>query len=116
MCHCRECQRRTGSPFSVAVFYERSAVSVTHGTSLQFKRGSASGYTVTFHFCGRCGSNVYWEPARMADLIGVAVGAFADPGFPRPAQSVWTKDKHDWIGLPAAVVAFDTSPSPRGGQ
>jgi hypothetical protein len=31
-----------------------------------------------FHFCPSCGSTVYWEPARKPDMIGVAVGAFAD--------------------------------------
>jgi hypothetical protein len=86
MCHCLECQRRTGSAFSVAVFYERSSVRVARGTSDVFERGSASGFPVRFHFCGRCGSNVYWEPARLPDLVGVAVGAFGDASFPQPEQ------------------------------
>jgi len=30
----------------------------------------------------------------MPELVGVALGAFADPTFPQPTQSVWTKDKH----------------------
>ena len=59
MCHCLECQRRTGSAFSVAVFYERGRVRVERGVSAVFERGSASGFPVSFHFCGRCGSNVY---------------------------------------------------------
>ncbi|HZR81622.1 MAG TPA: GFA family protein [Candidatus Binatia bacterium] len=114
MCHCRECQRRTGSPFSVAVFYERSRFEVRSGTSEVFERSSASGFPVRFHFCPRCGSNVYWEPARMPDLVGVAVGAFADPTFPQPEQSVWTREKHPWIRLPQDVAAFELSP-PHGG-
>jgi hypothetical protein len=40
------------------------------------------------HFCPECGSTVFWEPARMPRLIGVTVGAFGDPSFPRPEQSV----------------------------
>ncbi len=116
MCHCLDCQRRTGSAFSVAVFYERDRVSVTPGTSRVFERDSASGHPVRFHFCERCGANVYWEPARLPSLVGVAVGAFADPAFPRPEQSVWTKDKHGWLTLPADVVTFDASPPPRGAR
>jgi len=34
---------------------------------------------------------------KTPDLVGVAVGSFADPSFPRPEQSVWTKDKHAWL-------------------
>jgi hypothetical protein len=116
MCHCLDCQRRTGSAFSVAVFYERGRVRVVSGTSQVFERGSASGFPVRFHFCGRCGSNVYWEPARLPDLIGVAVGAFADPSFPVPQQSVWTKDKHEWLSLPHDMNAFELNPPPRGGR
>jgi hypothetical protein len=114
MCHCLDCQRRTGSAFSVAVFYARDRVRVDCGTSVVFERGSASGFPVRFHFCGRCGSNVYWEPARLPDLIGVALGAFADPSFPRPEQSVWTKDKHEWLGLPEDMAAFTVNPPPHG--
>jgi hypothetical protein len=116
MCHCIDCQRRTGSTFSVAVFYERSSVRVERGTPAIFERESASGFPVKFHFCDRCGSNVYWEPARMPDLVGVALGAFADPSFPQPEQSVWTKDKHACVDLPRDVARFDLNPPSRGGR
>jgi hypothetical protein len=113
MCHCIACQRRTGSVFSIAVFYERAAVTVSRGASRAFTRDSASGFPVTFHFCDRCGSSVFWEPSRMPRLIGVAVGAFGDPDFPQPEHSVWTKDKHTWLTLPDEMLAFEINPPPR---
>jgi hypothetical protein len=109
MCHCFDCQRRTGSAFSVAAFYERNRVHVERGVATSFERQSASGSPVKFHFCDRCGSNVYWEAMRMPHLIGVAVGAFADPSFPSPQQSVWTRDKHCWISLPSEMVQFEVT-------
>jgi len=113
MCHCVECQRRTGSAFSVAVFYERDNVRIAGGSSEKFERESASGYPVTFHFCRRCGSNVWWEPARIPELVGVAVGAFGDPSFPQPEQSVWTRYKHAWLRLPEDLAVFASNPPPR---
>lgn len=111
MCHCLDCQRRTGSTFSVAVFYARDHVIVEHGTFTSFERPSASGFPVHFHFCPRCGSNLFWHPARMPDLVGVALGGFADPDFPAPEQSAWTGDKHHWIGLPEAMAKrFEKTP------
>jgi hypothetical protein len=107
MCHCLECQRRTGSAFSVAVFYERANIRIVRGDPHSFDRPSASGSSVKFHFCPGCGSNVFWEPARLPDRIGVAVGAFADPEFRAPDQSVWTKDKHLWVTLPAGTKVFE---------
>jgi hypothetical protein len=116
MCHCIECQRRTGSAFSVAVFYERGRVRVARGSSETFERESASGYPVTFHFCRRCGSNVWWEPARIPELVGVAIGAFGDPSFPQPEQSVWTQYKHAWLRLPEDLRVFASNPPAHGPQ
>ena len=81
LCHCLDCQRRTGSTFSIAVFYERASVGIAHGAPHSFERQSASGFPVKFHFCADCGSNVFWEPARLPHLIGVAAGAFAAHGM-----------------------------------
>jgi len=117
MCHCEDCQRRTGSAFSIAAFFERGSVERVSGGATTFTRGSASGHPVAFHFCPNCGSSLYWEPSRMPHLIGVAVGAFADPAFPPPEQSVWTDEKHAWISLPDGMRTFAimSPPGPQGG-
>jgi hypothetical protein len=106
MCHCLDCQRRTGSLFSIAAFFDRNAVNVVDGTSKTFTRNSITGKNVTFHFCPECGSSVFWEPERMPELIGVAVGAFGDPSFPQPEQSVFTSSKHTWLRLPDEMPAY----------
>lgn len=49
----------------------------------------------------------------MPELIGVALGCFADPAFPQPTQSVWTKDKLAWLVLPEAMTKFEINPNPR---
>jgi hypothetical protein len=110
MCHCADCKRRTGSAFSVAVFYLRDQVRVTDGVAKDWARPSVSGFPVTFHFCATCGSNVWWEPQRMPALVGVALGAFADPDFPAPTQSVATAEKCTWLSLPDDVVQFAAYP------
>jgi len=110
MCHCLDCQRRTGSAFSVAVFYERATVRFEGPPAGRHTRGSASGWPVHFFFCRRCGANLFWRPERIPELIGVALGAFADPDFEPPSQSVWTRDKHHWLALPGEMAAFDAAP------
>lgn len=113
LCCCRDCQRRTGSAISIAAFYERAFVSLTHGAPRAFTRPSASGYPVIFRFCPDCGSSVFWEPARMPHLVGVAVGAFADPDFPAPDQAVWTADRHGWLRWPDDLPCFEANPPVR---
>ena len=105
MCHCAQCQRRTGAPFGVAAFFARADVAV-EGESRTYSRKGDSGMSLVFHFCPTCGANVYWEPERRPDAVAVAVGAFADPGFPAPEQTVWTEQRHDWVVWPDAWPAF----------
>ena len=95
MCHCLECQRRTGSALSVAAFYERDLVKVVKGITRSYQRVSASGLPVTFHFCENYGLNVYWEPACLPRLTGIAVGAFvcAQNSWPHTRRPVCSRPK-----------------------
>lgn len=99
LCHCRECQRRTGSTYGIAAFFPRENVRV-QGRTAAYRRQADSGYAVTQHFCPGCGSTVFWEPARKPDMIAVAVGAFADPDFPAPGKQVYTEHRHRWVTVP----------------
>jgi hypothetical protein len=95
LCHCLECQKRTGSSHGIAAFFRRADVE-PKGQAQQFTRSADSGFAVTFHFCPNCGSSVYWEPSRIPEGVAVAVGCFADPAFPKPSQAVYTQHRHVW--------------------
>jgi hypothetical protein len=96
LCHCTECQKRTGSTYGVAAFYDADQV-MPEGETRTFTRDSDSGYRVTFHFCPNCGSTVFWTPHRKPHAVAVAVGSFADPQFPAPTQSVYREHRHSWV-------------------
>lgn len=96
-CHCLECQRRTGSAFGVAAFYDRVRTS-TRGASRVFERDSDSGFSVAHHFCTACGTTVFWYPARKPGLVAVAGGCFGDE-FPAPTQQVYEHHRKTWLQL-----------------
>jgi hypothetical protein len=96
LCHCLDCQRRTGSTYGIAAFFRRSDVN-TKGEDRIFTRTSDSGSSVEHHFCPRCGCTVFWYPQRMPDLVAVGVGSFADPAFPAPSQAVFSRSRHHWV-------------------
>ena len=87
-CHCLDCQRRSGAPFGVGAFYPVDAVAIS-GTPKEFTRDAASGGKVHTYFCPNCGSTIYWKADNLPSLIGVAVGALADPKWPAPVRSVF---------------------------
>ena len=70
MCHCLECQKRTGSPFGVQARFRRDQVTA-EGRAMEFTRVGDSGSRVTFRFCPNCGSTVYWTGEGFPDVIAV---------------------------------------------
>jgi hypothetical protein len=111
-CHCLACQRRTGSPFGLGVFHAIDTVEIT-GTATEFIHVGDSGRKVRCYFCPTCGSTVYWKPDVLPSLIGVAVGALGDPGFPAPAFSIFERSKHHWVHV-EAVEHFQKSGLQKG--
>ena len=107
-CHCLDCQRRTGAPFGVGAFYAVEAVAIS-GPAKEFSRDAASGGKVRSYFCPNCGSTVYWKADNAPSLVGVAVGALANPNYPAPARSVFEQSKHDWVRIEGAVEHFRQS-------
>lgn len=97
ICHCLSCQRRTGSVFGAQARFHRDQLTEIHGRAVQFTRSADSGNSVTFNFCPVCGSTVYWQLSGFPDLVAVAIGAFADPGFPEPRHSVYEERRHSWV-------------------
>jgi hypothetical protein len=111
-CHCLDCQRRTGVPFSVGAFYPADAVTIS-GAAKEFTRDAASGRKVHSYFCPNCGSTVYWKADGLPSMIGVAVGAIADPKYPAPVRSVFEQSKHDWVQIECAGDHFQQSSMPK---
>jgi len=100
MCHCRECQRRTGAVISNQARFAREQITVA-GQSTAWTRSAESGNRLTFHFCPVCGSTVYWTGEGFPGFVAVAIGTFADPSFPAPTIAVWEECRHPWVELPA---------------
>ena len=104
ICHCAACQRRTGSAFGMQAGFAREQVT-TAGDERVFTRISdeADARAHDFHFCPSCGSTVYFTEPDDPGLVVVAVGAFADPGFPPPTEAGYDDRRHAWLELPDSI-------------
>jgi len=109
-CHCRECQRRTGAPFGVGAYFPKEQVR-TEGPSKVYVREGQEGRKSHIQFCPDCGTSVYWHLDIRPDLIGVALGAFADPSFPKPMRSLWEKSRHPWTAFEHELDHFERQPA-----
>lgn len=102
VCHCLACQRRTGGVFGVQARFPVERVEVT-GRSREYRRTADSGNTITSCFCPECGATLLLKLDIEPQLIGVPVGAFADPDFPAPPASIYETHRHPWVTLPEDI-------------
>src|SRR6516165_3955029 len=59
VCHCRTCQRNTGSAFSLNLGLPSDSVTITGESLANYEdRAGASGKTFFRTFCSRCGSPI----------------------------------------------------------
>jgi hypothetical protein len=109
VCHCLACQRRTGSVFAALASF--AAPFEVSGRASEYVRTGDQGARFRFRFCPVCGTNLFHtEEGEDERSVGVAVGAFADPGFPPPQVSVYDSRRHPWVQLPPGTTAYATDP------
>jgi hypothetical protein len=111
VCHCTDCQRRTGSPLSANAYFNKADVRL-EGEYKVYSRPTASGRQFHTHFCPNCGSTLVWTLDIRPDDFGVAVGSFNDPGFPIPTVSDWESSQYHWVTLPPEIERFSHEPPP----
>ena len=105
ICHCLNCQRRSGSVFAQQARFLRERVA-TAGTSTQYVIVGDEGSAATFHFCPHCGATVFYQAEGLEQYTMIPVGAFADPSFPAPTVSVYESRKHQWVSAPAEAEHY----------
>jgi hypothetical protein len=103
VCHCLECQKRSGGPFAAQARWPEDQVRIT-GDYAEWSRVGDSGARATFRFCPVCGSTTAYVVDAMPGVVAVPIGAFADPDFPAPRFSVYEERKHAWVNVPGDDV------------
>lgn len=109
VCHCRNCQRQSGSAFSVNLMVRESQLSLA-GELATFEDEGGSGNKVHRRFCARCGSPVLSALDAMPGLVAVKAGTLDDVSQVRPGIQIWCDSKQDWLHLSPELPAFAKSP------
>jgi len=102
-CHCKLCQRRTGSAFGISCFFATRSLRVLQGDLKTWERSSDSGRMVQCHFCRICGSTVLWNLDVFPDATGIAGGCFDDTDWIQPENHGSASMAHKWMCFPLDV-------------
>ena len=106
-CHCRWCQRETGSAFALNALIESDRVTLLNGDPEVVNTPSLSGKGQKIWRCPECRVAV-WSNYAMAvgDKIRfVRVGTLDEPDRVPPDVNIFTASKQPWLVLPTDIPA-----------
>jgi hypothetical protein len=97
VCHCADCQRQTGNPFSVIVAVPRAALHVDGTTISSFATtGDDHGKDTERSFCSVCGAPVFSLSDALPEMAFVKAGSLDDASWLQPTIEVWTSSAQPW--------------------
>jgi len=107
-CHCRDCQRITGSAFVINLWIERKFVEANL-VPKSFQLTAGSGKPVDVFFCDKCGTYL-WSFYHLVsgNCVFVRAGTLDRPDQVKPDVHIFTRSKLPWLQLPKNVPAFET--------
>ena len=107
-CHCRLCQRQTGSAFAINAMIEVSRMELLSGVTEVIAVPTGSGKTQKISRCPDCKIAVWSNYAGAGDLIHfVRVGTLDNADLISPDIHIFTMSKQPWVLLPNDVSAVD---------
>lgn len=105
-CHCRWCQRESGSAFALNAMIETDRLSLLCGEAEMIDTPSESGKGQLFARCPRCKITLWSHYAGAGNLIAfVRVGSLDKPDAMPPDIHVFTESKQPWVVLPEGAKA-----------
>jgi hypothetical protein len=106
-CHCRWCQRETGSAFVLNALIESERVELLHGDVEVVDTPSNSGKGQRISRCPTCRIALWSNYGGSGDVIRfVRVGTLDEPDRLPPDVHIYTMSKQPWVVLPPGVPVF----------
>lgn len=105
-CHCRYCQRESGSAFAINALVETSRIEILAGAPERVRTPSASGQGQAILRCPTCRVAVWSHYSQSGDAVAfLRVGTLDDPDRCPPDVHIYTSTKQPWVVLPPGAPA-----------
>ena len=100
-CHCTECQRWSGSAFSMSMPVASKTFHVTRGEPKPWRRIGG----------GDCGGRLYGERDVRPDIVAIRAGTLDDTSWLRPVAHVYMRSAQPWEQIADTAECFETLPT-----
>lgn len=113
VCHCKNCQKGTGTAFAVVVAVPKPQLSV-EGPVKEFSDRGDSGMTLYRRFCPECGSSLMDEAEAMPNVVMLLAGTLDDSSWVKPGMEIYCDSAQPWVSLGGDRQRFPKMPSRPG--
>ncbi|MEO0619265.1 MAG: GFA family protein [Pseudomonadota bacterium] len=110
VCHCRQCQKQSGSAFGISAIVPRDSLQLLEGEIATFDRTTDSGGVLTCAFCPACGSRIWHCRSLSPNKLSVKAGTFDVPVSLASAVHIWTATRLGGVIIPDGAVWFPGEP------
>lgn len=108
-CHCRNCQKSAGAPFSSAFLIRQDALQLT-GELKYYERTSDTGNTVRRAFCPTCGTPLFSASTGMPDILVMKITGLDHADAIQPMMDIYTESAQAWTRMDPALPKFPRMP------
>ena len=109
-CHCRDCQRSSGGPFTSFVIVPAEAFRFSQGSVRFHDSPSHRGGKTHRGFCADCGSPILAKTDANPDIVAIRTASLDDASWFNQQMDVWTSDAHPWDQMNPALPKFEKYP------
>ncbi len=117
-CHCDDCKRATGGPYTVGVLSKADKLRIVSGKVKGYTTIGDSGREITRQFCPQCGSPLFTRGQDCPDLVFIKAGSLDEPELIKPSCHIWTQRAVKWAYVDESLPSYPKSPptQPKGSQ
>ncbi len=108
-CHCKDCQRATGSGKATIIYIPNKKLNVD-GEIKFFESKGSMGSTIRRGFCENCGSGIISYAKEMPMIKFIKAGTLDDSSWLNVESSFFAKASSDWNKPDENIKSFQGNP------
>ena len=106
-CHCKDCQRQTGTAFVLNAIIETDRIEQLCGDLVPVRMPTDSGGVHDIYRCPKCQTALWSDYGGRPTIRFVRVGTLDEPSDLPPDVHIFTRSKLPWVGLPPDAKVFE---------
>jgi hypothetical protein len=110
ICHCKDCQRQSGAPFSIVVGVPEEGFELSGELSQHDTVGDDHGLPTHRRFCSACGSPILTVTDAFPGVLIVKAGTLDDTSWLEPQLEIWGSSAQPWVGEVEGRPRLERSP------